>query len=161
MKTEYERWITKVKIEEDKTACWEWQGAKYRKGYGHFRGFKNGKWTMIKAHRFSYTLFNKVSKESIEGLQVCHTCDNPGCVNPYHLFVGTSQDNTNDKVSKGRHCFGNNPSHRLLSFSIAEDVRVCRQKNPKLSYKKIAKIFNTSAQQVCRIIKNQIWKKET
>lgn len=158
MKSEYERWESKVIFSKDNETCWEWKGSKYRKGYGHFRGKKNGKWIMQKAHRFSYQYHNNISKEEMQGKQVCHTCDNPSCVNPKHLFLGTTQDNTNDKISKGRHSFGNNPEHRLLSFQIAQDIRRFKIKNPKVIYKDIAKVYGTSTQQVCRILNNQIWK---
>ena len=75
--------------------CWEWQAGKNNKGYG---AFKFGGST-IGAHRFSYLL----ARGSIPvGMQVCHHCDNPGCVNPKHLFVGTQSDNQQDSVAKGR-----------------------------------------------------------
>lgn len=75
--------------------CWEWLGGKDRDGYG--RIVINGKWWG--SHRLSYTL---VKGEIPKGLVICHSCDNPGCVNPSHLFVGTQTDNVKDMDSKGR-----------------------------------------------------------
>jgi hypothetical protein len=75
--------------------CWEWKGAKIPDGRGHFRiGNK-----LILAHRFSYLLFHF---EINDDLLVCHKCDNAGCVNPFHLFQGTTKDNCEDKYKKGR-----------------------------------------------------------
>lgn len=72
--------------------CWIWLGCKYKgKDYGQFRNKR--------AHRVSWTL---LIGEIEENKQVLHKCDNPICVNPKHLFVGTPSDNMNDKVSKGR-----------------------------------------------------------
>lgn len=88
------RFWAKVHI-PDLFSCWEWQAARTPCGYGVFqmRG------TLVYAHRFSYTLsFGRIPY----GLDVCHHCDNPKCVNPSHLFVGTAHDNLVDCVSKQR-----------------------------------------------------------
>lgn len=74
--------------------CWEWVGAKGRGGYGLFRG--DGE---CLAHRFSYRLENGPIPE---GLDVMHRCDNPACVRPAHLQLGTDLDNRRDSEAKGR-----------------------------------------------------------
>jgi len=90
------------------TGCWIWTGCysgKGRTGYGlfHTKTVKTGA-KMKKAHRVSYELY----KEEIpEGMLVCHKCDNPACVNPDHLFLGSHIDNMKDMISKGRAHFQN------------------------------------------------------
>ena len=84
----------RAKVSIDKrTDCWNWTGATAN-GYGvlNFGG-------QVRAHRLAYETFVGPIPD---GLLVCHRCDNPRCVNPGHLFVGTNSDNTRDMVSKGR-----------------------------------------------------------
>lgn len=76
--------------------CWLWSGGRNRSGYGKFS--MNSK--VIAASRASYILFNG---PIAAGKYVCHTCDNPPCVNPGHLWEGTASENQLDSVKKGRH----------------------------------------------------------
>ena len=88
------RWDSKV----DKTdGCWLRKGALFKTGYGAF--MLNGK--AVYAHRFALELHGVAPGK----LFVMHSCDNPRCVNPAHLSVGTSADNTKDMMSKGRHAY--------------------------------------------------------
>lgn len=79
--------------------CWLWTGAKTRGNYGELVHVVNRKQTGWRAHRLSWVL-NK--GEIPDGLQVLHRCDNPPCVNPEHLFLGTQHDNITDMWLKGR-----------------------------------------------------------
>src|ERR1700756_2891954 len=79
--------------------CWEWQGKRHYKGYGHFTVRGQGRRRTLKAHRVSWELANGPIPE---GLHVLHSCDNPPCVNPDHLFLGTDMDNVHDRDAKGR-----------------------------------------------------------
>jgi len=85
------------------SGCWEWQGSRLWNGYGRFSG-RNG----FIAHRRMYEL---TKGEIPEGWFVCHTCDNPPCINPDHLFVGTALHNNRDTNRKGRHPKNGTESH--------------------------------------------------
>ena len=78
------------------TGCWNWKRGKTTAGYGEV--FFRGK--VAYAHRVSAILFKGFDPNS--GLQVLHRCDNPACVNPKHLFIGTALDNQRDCINKGR-----------------------------------------------------------
>lgn len=76
--------------------CVEWTGKRHWAGYG-LRYVAKGNW--IRAHRWAWIIeYGRIPK----GLFVCHACDNPPCVNPLHLFLGTQKDNHDDMVAKGR-----------------------------------------------------------
>lgn len=89
-----QRFVSKYIINEV-TECWEWQASVNNIGYGFIRDGKK----MRTAHRVSHELY---IGEIPEGSVVCHSCDNPKCVNPDHLWTGSMKDNHTDMVSKGR-----------------------------------------------------------
>ena len=94
---------------EDTGTCWVWKRSIKRHGYGVF-GHK-GK--TITAHRASYELLNG---EIPKGLYVLHTCDNPACINPDHLWVGSQKDNMKDRVKKGHFKLGKYSKFKGVKF---------------------------------------------
>ena len=153
MQKEHDRFLRKV-IYNPETDCWDWIGAKYRCGYGHFRRKINDKWVMYKAHRYSYEFYNgEIPEKSF----VCHHCDNPSCVNPKHLFTGTALDNTLDMVNKGRKGIIRNPKHRLLNLDIARMIRYHKKLYPEKPLSWFSEKFSTSNAQISRILNNKIW----
>lgn len=138
-----EKWIT---IPE--TGCYWWTSVIVQ-GYGHIR--KNGKW--VKAHRVSYELNKgKIPK----GMNVCHTCDNPMCVNPDHLFLGTQKDNMHDKVKKGRAFTGDQKGANNGAAKLTEsDIRDIRKSQG--SCKELAIKFFTSPMNISLIKRRLAW----
>lgn len=125
----YERFLEKI-VFIPFHECWEWDGYIEHTGYGTFR-WKEKK---VKAHRAAYLL---LKGEIPEDVLVLHKCDNPSCVNPDHLFLGTFLDNNLDCNRKGRR-----NQWCKLNEDKKEKVKVLRSKGWTLE--KIAKRFNVS-----------------
>ena len=119
-----ERFNTKYVVDEA-TGCWEWQAYKMPNGYGQI-GFPPRR--MALAHRVSFELHNGPIPK---GLHVLHTCDNRGCVNPEHLFLGTHQDNMGDMVAKARHSHGEAQWNVILTESQAKAVIALCKRHPR------------------------------
>lgn len=108
MKIIAERFWDKVDKSGGENACWNWTAAKLPHGYGKLQS--------MLSHRASWKIhFGEIPS----GLLVCHKCDNPSCVNPNHLFLGTHKQNTQDMVKKGRAACGD----RHGSKTHKENVR--------------------------------------
>lgn len=101
-----DRFWSKVAIIDDETSCWEWQASRFSTDYGQFQ--RGGRPHL--AHRIAWVLKNG---EIPDGLCVCHQCDNPLCVRPEHLWLGTHQDNSNDCVAKDRQAQGSSHGSKL------------------------------------------------
>ncbi len=98
--------------------CWTWTASTGLNGYGQFHVQRKH----ISAHRFSYVLFSgKIPKGKI----LLHSCDQPSCVNPFHLKPGTHKDNTQDMLSKGRSnpAFGENSGRAKLTDKQIQEIR--------------------------------------
>jgi len=124
--------------------CWLWIKGKDRDGYGQIHAAVCAKKLKVtRAHQLAYVLF----KGKIDpGLCVCHTCDNPSCVNPDHLFLGSIAENNLDKHNKKRHTFKVTPELKDIIMSY----------KGVLSSRKIGKIVGVSFATVLKLFKNEV-----
>lgn len=134
--------------------CWEWTGGivKDRGGYGRFHA--NGK--SYRAHRISWQIYR--GKWPGE-LFVCHKCDNTKCVNPGHLFLGTTQDNMNDMKKKGRSpklSGEKHPSVKLREYQVINIRKTYKKGN--ITCRELSKRYGVSPSLINLIIKNKRWK---
>lgn len=125
--------------------CWEWPGSKNSHGYGHINRQVDGKQKTIATHRIAYALKNGPIPP---GLVILHSCDNPACCNPNHLSAGTHQDNTDDKMAKGRHKVVTGHDHYESRFTPdqIQDIRA-----DKATQEAIAAFYGVSQSTISRI----------
>ncbi len=136
----------------DKSKCIIWRGTKDKDGYGRVCINHD---TEIRAHRLSYLLFKgKLDKK----LMVCHTCDNPSCINPSHLFLGTALENHRDMDKKSRRVCVSKEKHGMHKLTIK---RVSEIRNMALTHmythKDIAEFYGVSRELIGQIIRKKIW----
>jgi hypothetical protein len=136
-----ERFWTKVNKTE---GCWEWTaGLKKPELYGKF---KLNKRTLL-AHRVSYAMSHPLTIDLLEHREicVCHRCDNPRCVNPAHLFLGSISDNNKDKDDKGRGiaCRGEKHSSSKLTENAVREIRT-QYANGGITQKQLALEYGVS-----------------
>lgn len=147
-----ERFWSKVDVRGEND-CWPWKGAT-QKGYGHFR-LNNPRRTR-KAHTISYEL---TYGEFPTGMEGCHTCDNPICCNPKHVFPGSHADNMRDMIAKGRrksptYKGSQNPNAVLCE----ENVVVIKQLiNSGQNNTEIGRRFSVSHSMISRIRRGLAW----
>lgn len=154
-----DRFMAKVHKTEN---CWEWTGVKTPEGYGVLSIGGRGRSRNVVASRLSFQLFKG---EIPAGLNVCHKCDNRGCVNPEHLFVGTQLDNIRDMIRKGRSNYTGalNPrkgeAHGMSKLTEA-DVREIRStyKRYVVTRPMLAKKFGVSRDIIGSVLCWEIWK---
>ena len=132
-----------------KTECWLWNRYKNKEG----RGYCHYKSTTIPASRVSYIAFKGYIYENLD---VCHTCDNPSCVNPEHLFLGTDQDNANDRENKERGAKGEKIKLSKLKNEMISEIRNSRRDG--MSQQKIADKYNVSQTAISRVLSKKTWK---
>jgi hypothetical protein len=101
-----------LRLHEKNAGCWEYPGARQKGGYARYCESRERKW----AHRVAF----RIAKGEIPaGLHVCHSCDNPPCCRPSHLFAATNEENRADSVAKRRHNYGErNGSSKLAPSQV-------------------------------------------
>lgn len=132
-------------------ACWPWVGSKDRLGYGRLY---NGKGPEL-AHRASYRM---AVGDIPKGLLVCHECDNPSCVNPAHLFLGTSKDNQRDMAEKGRAHRPAGSLHPKAKLHAAQVVQIRRRYKLGDRVKDLAAEYGVAACTVSHIVVGRSWR---
>lgn len=132
--------------------CWVWTGAVNEHGYGVMRpeGRRNG--PTVKAHRVSVILDGR----DPVGLCVLHSCDNPPCVNPRHLDLGTKADNTHDMLAKRRGLVGQRNGQAKLTDAQASEIR--RRRNAGERRDRLAAEFGVSGAAITRIANGEGWR---
>lgn len=129
--------------------CWEWLRSRHVAGYGQL------KITSERRQAYSHRIAFEVAYGPIPpGKQVCHTCDNPPCVNPHHLFVGTSGDNHQDMKRKNRHLFGERNVRAVLTEQKAREIVAL---SPLLSQRELAKRYGVSQGTISKIALGRRW----
>lgn len=142
-KSRIERFTEKVRFAEN--GCWIWTGSVDADGYG------KGPGDNVRAHRFSY----EHHKGHIpKGMFVCHSCDTPSCVNPEHLWIGTSADNTADSTNKGRRARGEKSGVSKGSDTL---VKIVKQNYALgISQDKLSAIYGISQSTISRWIRGEV-----
>ena len=134
--------------------CWPWKGAPDGHGYGRFTiAFK----VRRKAHRIAFELHNGSAPKD----HACHSCDNPPCCNPAHLFDGTPLDNMHDMISKGREKhpgnFGKSNGNSKFSDDDVRDIKR-RTSIGQETLSDIARSYNVTAQAISMIKRGKNWR---
>jgi hypothetical protein len=157
LKSQAEKFWEKVDIQgiDD---CWEWLASRNNKGYGNFYislGHSEDK--HILATRMSWTL---TYGDIPEGLCVLHKCDNPPCVNPHHLFLGTKKDNADDMTKKGRNkvIFRKGEAHYGSKLTNSDVIMIRHLRKKGLTLFVIADMYNIHYSTVGYIVKGKLWK---
>lgn len=152
--------IARKKIEENifinELGCWVWKKSKQPFGYGIISIKLEKKSFIGSVHRVSWILYIGNIPEK---MRVCHTCDNPSCCNPKHLFLGTAKDNTRDMIKKGRHLFdfvGEKNNTAILNDEIVLEMRKLRKKGMKVV--EIAKRFQLKYYTCLDAVSGRNWK---
>lgn len=131
--------------------CWLWMGAADNAGYGNYRVAGRS----VKAHRVAYALeHGRVPA----GLTVRHGCDQPGCVRPSHLSIGTQAENVRDRTLRNRHvpALGESNGHAVLTASAVADIRSRHARGENQA--SIARTYGVHRTVVGRIVRRQTWR---
>lgn len=132
------------------SGCHIWTGNRNASQYGQFKSNR-----LVKAHRFAWELANGPIPK---GLNVLHRCDNPPCVNPAHLFLGTQADNIRDRDSKGRSNYqrGEHNGSAKLNEGAVMEIR-SRYATGACGQRQLARDFDVCKTTIAGIVNRKIW----
>lgn len=139
--------------------CWEWTASKHQFGYGVIglpqeAALQPRPRRTLRATRVSWELANGPIPD---GMYVCHKCDNRGCVNPNHLFLGLPRENTRDMVSKGRGTHGERSKHAKLTWPAVREIRRAYASGEANSTQLAAR-YSVSPSVISEVINHKTWK---
>ena len=133
---------------EKSDGCWEWMGYRNPKGYGHFRA--RGRARL--AHRVSWEIHHG---EDPGDLCVLHKCDNPSCVRPDHIELGTIATNQRQMVARGRSARGVRNWKAKLDPDKVREIRRLAQRH---TYRDVARMFDTTCSTISNIVNRKEWR---
>ena len=142
-----ERLLSKIE-ESSKDGCWVWSASCFNSGYGRIK--VAGKYWL--AHRASYACF---IGEIPAGMFVCHVCDNPKCINPNHLFLGTPAENVQDMLRKGRANKARGEKHYCAKLTNVQRKEVLELRRSGKTLQTIAGIYGVTRQSIWQICKKE------
>lgn len=141
-------WFNKSVDKSNLEGCWIWTGYKMKSGHGQYSFNGDNVYT----HRFAYLTVNPNFDQT---LQVCHKCDNPSCVNPSHMFLGTQSDNSKDMVSKKRYAVGQAVGGALSEEDVLKIIEM--YKTGLYKQRTLGRKFGVNASQISRIVNGRRW----
>jgi hypothetical protein len=133
---------------EKRDGCWNWPGARFVSGYGKVRWHGKSKL----AHRVAWELARGPIPK---GQQVCHRYDNPLCINPDHLFLGTMKDNMVDKIRKGRQARGEQCGGSKLTEQAVREMRSRAARGASLTT--LAREYGVAPSHVSKVVSGARW----
>lgn len=142
-----------LRIDIDAAGCWLWTGTRTKAGYGQLGVSRRRPY----AHRLSYQTFVGPIPD---GLDVCHHCDRPPCINPDHLFTGTATDNALDMVRKGRARYRTSPGsrHPMAKLTDKQVLEIRRRVTAGENQHDLAAEFGVVNTTISMIHRRRIWR---
>ncbi len=150
-KEQLRRIAKRIKTTTDTDDCWEHSYAPDKNGYATI-------YINYQKYRLSRFIYEYHYQEDIpKNMLICHSCDNPKCVNPKHLFIGSHKDNMKDMVNKNRQAKGENQGTSKLTTIEVETILLDCLNNKFNNMSEVSRCYKVSVQQITRILEGESW----